>query len=110
MPNEYKVKITQQAQSQLSEIVAYISSTLQAPATAKSMLDTLQREIISLKEFPNRVPLVDEEPWCAQGIHKLGIKNYFIYFWVDESAKRVQVFAVVFARRDQRQFLSELDI
>lgn len=110
MPNEYNVKITQQAQNQLSEIVAYISSTLQAPETAKGTLDTLRREIISLKEFPNRVPLVDEEPWRAQGIHKLGVKNYLVYYWVDDVAKKVQVFAVVYARRDQRRFLSELDI
>ena len=69
MPEKYTVKITQQAQEQIREIVSYIRFTLQAPETAMKMLDTLQEEIASLDQFPNRVPLTEEEPWRSQGIH-----------------------------------------
>ena len=34
MPEKYTVKITQQAQEQIREIVSYIRFTLQAPETA----------------------------------------------------------------------------
>ena len=66
MPEKYIVKITQQAQEQIREIVSYIRFTLQAPETAMKMLDTLQEEIASLDQFPNRVPLTEEEPWHSQ--------------------------------------------
>lgn len=91
MPEKYTVKITQQAQEQIREIVSYIRFTLQAPETAMKMLDTLQEEIASLDQFPNRVPLTEEEPWRSQGIHKFPVKNYLIYFWVDEETKKVQM-------------------
>jgi plasmid stabilization system protein ParE len=67
MPEKYTVKITPQAQEQLREIISYIRFTLLSPGTALKMLDTLQKEISSLDQFPNRVPLTEEEPFQAVG-------------------------------------------
>ena len=72
------------------------------------MLDTLQEEISSLDQFPNRVPLTEEEPWHSQGIHKFPVKNYLIYFWIDEETKKVQIIGAVYGRKDQRHQLSNL--
>lgn len=110
MPEKYTVKITQQAQEQIREIISYIRFTLQAPETAMKMLDTLQEEIASLDQFPNCIPLTEEEPWHSQGIHKFPVKNYLIYFWVDEEAKKVQVIGAIYGRKDQRHQLSNLDM
>lgn len=110
MPEKYTIKITTQAQEQLRENIDYISYTLQAPATAMKMLDTLEKEIASLDRLPNRVPLTEEEPWRSQGIHKLPLKNYLVYFWVDEKAKKVQVIGIIYGRRDRRHQLSGLDM
>lgn len=110
MSEKYTVKITQQAQEQIREIVSYIRFTLQAPETATKMLDTLREEIASLDQFPNRVPLTEEEPWHSHGIHKFPVKNYLIYFWVDEETKKVQIIGAVYGRKDQRHQLSNLDM
>lgn len=110
MPENYAVKITPQAQEQLREIVHYIRFTLQSPGTAVKMLDTLESEIASLAQFPNRMPLTDEEPWRSQGIRKMSVKNYLVYFWVDEAAKKVQIIGVIYGRRDQRHSLSNLNM
>ena len=110
MPEKYTVKITQQAQEQIREIVSYIRFTLQAPETAMKMLDTLQEEIASLDQFPNRIPLTEEEPWRSQGIHRFPVKNYLIYFWVDEETKKVQIIGAVYGRKGQRHQLSNLDM
>lgn len=110
MPEKYTVKIAHSAEEQLREITDYIRFTLQAPDTAMKMLDILAEEIFSLNQFPNRVLLTDEEPWRSQGIRKLLVKNFLVYFWVDEEAKKVQVIGIVYARRDQRHQLSNLDM
>ena len=110
MAEHYTVKITQQAQEQLREIVSYIHSTLQSPHTAIKILDILEREISSLSQFPNRIPLTEEEPWHSQGIHKMVVKNYLVYFWIDEDSKKVQVIGIIYGRRDQRHQLSNLDM
>lgn len=74
------------------------------------MLDTLAEEIFSLDQFPYRAPLTKEEPWHSQGVHTLTVKNFLVYFWVDEAAKKVQVMGIVYGRRDQRHQLSGLDL
>lgn len=108
MPEKYTVKITLQAQEQLREIVSYIRFTLQAPGTAMKMLNALEKEIASLDQFPNRFPLTEEEPWHSQGIHKLSVKNYLVYFWINEDAKTVQVIAIIYGRKEQWHALSKL--
>lgn len=74
------------------------------------MLDTLAEEIFSLDQFPYRAPLTEEEPWHSQGVHALTVKNFLVYFWVDEAAKKVQVMGIVYGRRDLRHQLSGLDL
>lgn len=108
MANDYIVKITAQAQEQMGEIARYIAYNLQAPDTALRMLDTLEKEIASLSRFPNRIALTEEEPWHSYGIHKMSVKNYLIYFWIDEAVHKVQVTAVVYGKRDQMQQLSQM--
>ena len=107
---QYEVKITEPAQRQLQEIVRYIADDLQEKRTAIRMLDTLEKEILSLSTLPNRVALTEEEPWHSHGIHKFPVKNYLIYFWVDEETKKVQIIGAVYGRKDQRHQLSNLDM
>ena len=95
---QYEVKITEPAQRQLQEIVRYIAEDLQEKRTAMRMLDTL----------PNRVALTEEEPWHSAGIRKMPVKNYLVYFWVDEEQKKVQITAAVYGRRDQRAALQNM--
>lgn len=110
MTEKYTVKITAQAQEQLREIMSYIRFTLQSPGTALKMLNTLEAEITSLDQLPNRIPLTEEEPWHSQGIHKMVVKNYLVYFWVNEAEKKVQVTGIIYGRRDRRHQLCNMDM
>ena len=107
---EYHVKITTQAQEHLKEIRDYISHELLAPEAAKNMLMLLGSEMASLSHMPKRVKLVDEEPWRSEGVRVKAVKNYLIYFWINEPEMIVQVFAIIYARRDQINILSQLDL
>ena len=105
---QYAVKITEPARRQLQEIIRYIAEDLQEKRTVIRMLDTLEKEILSLSTLPNRVALTEEEPWHSAGIRKLSVKNYLVYFWVNEDQKQVQITAVVYGRRDQRNVLQNM--
>lgn len=105
MAEWYEVKLTQQAQEQLRATVAYIAHELQAPETAERMLDTLYDALDSLSLFPARASLTPEEPWRSYGVRRLPVKNHLIYFWIDEDARRVQVTAILYGRRDQARAL-----
>lgn len=106
----YTVKITPHAISQLQEITAYISKVLLAPETAIAWADTIEQEIAGLDVMPARFPLTDTEPWRSKGIHKMIVKNYIVYYLIDEENETVWVTAVVYARRDQINALKELPL
>lgn len=74
------------------------------------MMMLLGAEMASLASMPKRVKLVDEEPWRSAGVRVKAVKNYLVYFWIDESEMIVQVFAIIYAKRDQIKTLSQLDM
>ena len=59
------------------------------------------------RTFPARNRLMDEEPWKSRGIRRLLVRNYFIYYRIDEDAGRVYVLNVIFARRDQVRAITQ---
>lgn len=107
---EYAVRVTAQAQAQMREIVRYVAYTLQAPQAARRLLDQLESGIASLAFFPDRIALTGEEPWRGYGIRKMTVAQYLVYFWVDETARQVQVTAVVYGRREQAGFLAQMEM
>ena len=107
---EYEVRITLQAQAHLREIRDYIAQKLLAPEAAKNTVQRLGTVMASLSQMPKRVPLVEEEPWRSESVRVRAVRNFLIYFWVNEAEKTVQIIAVIYARRDQTSVLSQLDL
>lgn len=110
MDKAYEVKITSQAEEQMQEIIHYITHELNAPDAALHLLDALEDAFASLAHFPQRIALVDKEPWYTKGIHRLPIKNFLVYFWIDVDNIKVQVTAIIYNKRDQLHQLSHMDI
>lgn len=108
--NEYEVRVTRQALEQIKEIVHYISNDLMAADASHNLLDKMKAEIIKLSSFPKKHDLIDEEPWRTEGVRKIVVKNFLIYYWVDDENNRVQVTAVIYSRRDQTKQLSNMDM
>ncbi len=106
---QYEVKVTKMAYGHMQEIVRYISNELFAPDAANNLLDKFQESINGLSEMPERYSLVDEEPWRSEGFRKIIVKNFLIYFWIDESNSKVQVTGVIYGRRDQVVQLAKLE-
>lgn len=104
----YEVKLTAQAIGQIEETVKYISKILHEPETARKWANTLQCEIKKLDSMPSRYPLTEEEPWHTKGIHKMPVRNFLVYFFVDEENKAVWITAVIYGRRDQIAALSDI--
>ncbi|EHJ53182.1 hypothetical protein STRMA_1033 [Streptococcus macacae NCTC 11558] len=55
--------------------------------------------------MPTSYRVIDEEPWGSQGVRKIRVKNYYIYYWVDEPNLEVFILSIIYAKRNQRQEL-----
>ena len=109
MDDIYSIKITEQAENQLSEIMTYIAEELCAPNAALNLISKLEKAMGDLEVFPERHPLIDEEPWKFQGIRKMIVNNFLMYYWTDKKNKEVQVLAVLYYRRNQLIQLKNID-
>lgn len=107
--NVYEVRVTTQAQEQIRDIAYYIAVTLHAPDAAQAMVDDLDEVFETISQNPERQFLVEEEPWHSEGVRKIKVKNYLVYFWIDVENAAVQVIGVCYAKRDQTKFLKGID-
>ncbi len=108
--NVYDVRVTTQAQEQIRDIAYYIAVTLHAPDAAQAMVDDLDEVFETISQNPERQFLVEQEPWHNEGVRKIKVKNYLVYFWIDVENAAVQVTGVCYAKRDQKKFLNGIDI
>ena len=106
--DEYKIKVTRQAKEHLALIREYIATELKEPTVAKRVLELLKAEMMSLQTMPYRVKCIDEQPWGELGFRRIRVKNYYVYFCVDDSRKEVQILAVIYVRRGQTKQLEQL--
>ena len=87
----YTIRITRQAREQLRGIKKYITEVLFAPDAARNTVAAIKKEIISLDKMPDRIKLTEEEPWRSEGVHRMRVKNYYVYFWIDEENRFVLI-------------------
>ena len=104
----YSVMLTPHATAQIGEAVSYISKVLLVPETAKAWADYLEKEIKSLDTLPERYRRIEEEPWRSLGFRVMVVKNFNVYYFVDDEKKTVWVTAVIYGKRDQLNALKEL--
>ena len=107
---KYSVNVTNYAYKQLSEIAEYISEVLFSPETANKWLIKMRKEISELSIFPSKFSLIDEEPWKSGGIHRMSVDNYNIYYTIDEISSEVWIVAIVYAGRNQKQRLADIEL
>lgn len=106
--HEYKVIITNHALHSMKEIRDYIAQELLNPTAAIRHLELFRSEMKKLSDMPERHKLIDEQPWHNEGVRKVRVKNYYIYFWISEEELAVYVTDVIYTGSDQPKRLEQM--
>lgn len=101
----YNIDISELAERDLKEIILYISSQLEAPMTAREMLVEFNSAISSLSQLPYRISLVADERLAALNYRMLKVKNYLVFFTIDEEGKCIDIVRILYARRNWQAIL-----
>lgn len=96
----YKLKITESANSELNEILNYISDELKNPIAASNFLDEIQKCYINLKENPEIYVKCNSDELYNLNYRKIFIKNYILIFRIDENINTVFILHFFYAKRD----------
>lgn len=108
--DSYEIIMTDDATADLIELRDYIAEVLLAPETALSYIRAIRAEISTLSEMPARIRTVDDEPWHSRGIRRIIAKNFYVYYRIDESSKRIYILNIIYNKRDQLRQLGRLKL
>lgn len=106
--DSYEIIITPDAEADLYEIRDYITYTLLVPETALEYVRAIRSEISKLSYLAGSIAPVEQEPWHSRGVRRITAKNFLVYYRIDESAKRVYILNVIYAKRDQIKALERM--
>jgi plasmid stabilization system protein ParE len=102
---EYNVYVSESAENDLRDIIRYISAQLSAPTTALKMMEIIEEAMAGLSDMPQRCPLVIDDRLSSMGYRKLTVKNYIVFFAINEKEKSVDVERILYGRRDWLRIL-----
>ncbi|MBO5185106.1 MAG: type II toxin-antitoxin system RelE/ParE family toxin [Clostridia bacterium] len=95
---EYKVKITDEALSDMNQIYDYINETLLSPENAISQYNRIADGILKLSSFPKRFHTLDFDPCRTKGLRRMIVDNYSVFYCLKDD--NVIVTAVLYSASD----------
>ncbi|MDD3336343.1 MAG: type II toxin-antitoxin system RelE/ParE family toxin [Eubacteriales bacterium] len=105
MIKPYRYKLTPSAVQDLDDIAAYIAIQLYAEDSNVQLLNEIESAILSVCDFPQTAPPVNDALLKGKGYRKLIVKNYIILYIPDDEACILNVMRVVYYAKD---YLKEL--
>ena len=96
----YSVNITELAEEDILSTMRYISDALKNPIAANNLLNEIERHEKILEDTPNIYPFVNDEYLSEKGLKYIIIKNYLMFYTIDEDNKIVNVIRFLYGRRD----------
>jgi plasmid stabilization system protein ParE len=85
--------------------VKYIADVLKAPIAANNLLDEIEKYENLLEDTPNIFSFVSDEYLRAKGIKYVMIKNYMMFYTINENEKTVDVIRFLYGRREWKRIL-----
>ncbi len=101
----YKLEFLPVARRDMLEIVQYISHELQNPDVAHRLAVEFIDAAENVLTFPYSTPSYRAIRALKHEYRKIIIRNYLMFYWVDEEKKQVVVARVIYAKRDYVRLL-----
>ena len=86
---EYPVKITEKALGDMDGIYEYIAFNLQSPENAMGQYNRIADRVLELGFFSEKFRLVDFEPERSQGLRRMLVDNYSVFYVFKEELVKV---------------------
>lgn len=100
----YKLKYLPLALKDLSNIVNYIADNLKTPKAAMDLLDTLDKSISRLQQFPYSCKVYQPIEPLEPEYRMLPVKNYLVFYIVTEY-EVVEIQRIIYAKMDIEHFI-----
>ena len=103
---QYQVIFSDQAETDLREILEYIADELHAPDSAAKLLYQLENRINNLVFFPESYQLYDGEPWHSRNLRVMSAGHYHVFYVPDSDRLTVTIIRIFSERMDVKKQLT----
>ena len=103
----YRLKISKLYKEDTSSSYYYIKNKLEAPMAAINLKTEIKDKINKIKENPNIRPLVQDKYLALLGFRSINVKNYIIFYIVEEHNKCIKIVRFLHSRRNWINILKE---
>ena len=101
----YNLNFLPVAKNDMVEIAKYISHELSNPTAAENLIEEMLESADRLAIFPySNAVYVPLRPLNHE-YRRLAVKNYILFYWVDEDKKTVTIARVIYSHRNYNRLL-----
>ncbi|WP_461256251.1 type II toxin-antitoxin system RelE/ParE family toxin [Treponema sp. R80B11-R83G3] len=86
----------------------YIKDKLEAPMAAENLMKELYEKINQIEENPYSRPLVHDKLLASLGIRSIKVKNYLLFYSIEEENKNINVITFMYSKRDWVNIVKEI--
>lgn len=101
----YNIHITSTAERDINSAADYIEFTLKNPDAADNLLDTVEEQIRSLSEMPERYRIVDDPVLSSWEIRFVIINNYLAFYTIEEEQQLVIIVRFLYQKSNWNSIL-----
>jgi addiction module RelE/StbE family toxin len=101
----FKIEYLPRAKNEIDDIAEYIAIELHSPNAADNLLAAMEKSISRLERHPFSCPVYYSDAPLEHEYRKLVVKNYIIYYYVDEAKKLVTIARVIHANINHGEIL-----
>ena len=101
----YILEYMPMAMHDMVEIAKYIGQELFDPSAAENLTNKMIQAAEKLTAFPYAHPAHRAAIPLKNEYRKLMIKNYIMFYWVNEKEKKVVIARIIYSRRDYENLL-----
>ena len=102
---QYKLVITGIAEQDLEDIAGYIANDLSSPKAAVTFLNDVDNCYENISLTPHMYPFCENERLKRKEYRKALIKNYIMFYRVDDKTKTIYVMRFIYGGRDYIKLL-----
>lgn len=104
---KYIVEISETAKQDLESIISYLKYDLAGDIIADKYKILFKQEIKKLEDIAGSMPILDKKLTGHNNIRKINVKNYIIFYIIDEENNKAFVVRIGHVFMDWEKYLKD---
>ena len=104
---KYIVEISETAEQDLKDIISYLKYSLTGDFIADKYKILFKQELKDLENIAGSMPILDENLTGHKNIRKINVRNYIVFYIVDEENSEALILRIGHAFMDWEKYLKD---